>query len=367
MLNELVRQTIAWEEWIITGCCIFVTLFQTMLGLNILRTRAIVSKILSLVLYGHMQYHNDTIIKTQEDFFIKICTSHFIVRFVCERELETENKLLYFDPTHSYGRQHCVFLVLQMLNRRPRGPLCWVMAFFTASYQHLLWTPIQSGAPSPFSLVWLSLPQLVYNSIRSLTAWLLSWLSYIIVERPLSHLLDFWNRMLDRHQAEITVMQFTGHSLPVHQSMSVPWEFFTSSHFISQFPPTRFPLITAIRMCHFLPVYHSEWHFWPGRRSKYHTGRFFCLKITGCFLIWPLTRCNLEKKRFWQISIKTKDKKKCDMLFIKKKWMKNEIAKSKKKKKKKNFTNKNTKTTQHRRRKRRRETTFAFFFSCHQF
>ena len=41
--------------------------------------------------------------------------------------------------------------------------------------------------------------------------------------------------------------------------------FFTSSYFISQFPPTRFPLITAIRMCHFLPVHHLEWHFWPGQ------------------------------------------------------------------------------------------------------
>ena len=70
---------------------------------------------------------------------------------------------------HSYGRQRCVFLVLLMLNRRPRGPLCWVMAFFTASYQHFLWTPIQSGAPSPFGLLWLSLPHLVYNSVRSLT------------------------------------------------------------------------------------------------------------------------------------------------------------------------------------------------------
>ncbi len=67
----------------------------------------------------------------------------------------------------------------------------------------------------------------------------LSWLSYIIVQRPLSRLLDFWNRMFDRHYAEITVMQFTGHSLPVHQSMSVPWELFSSSHFISQFPPTH--------------------------------------------------------------------------------------------------------------------------------
>ena len=50
------------------------------------------------VLYCHMQYHNDTIIKqTQEDFFNKIFTSHFIARvrkgysrFACERELGTE-------------------------------------------------------------------------------------------------------------------------------------------------------------------------------------------------------------------------------------------------------------------------------------
>ena len=45
-------------------------------------------------------------------------------------------------------------------------------------------------------------------------------LNYIIVRRPL----DLWNRMFNRHQAEITVMQFRGHSLPVHQSMSVPWD-----------------------------------------------------------------------------------------------------------------------------------------------
>ena len=44
--------------------------------------------------------------------------------------------------------------------------------------------------------------------------------------------------------------------------------FFTSSHFISQFPPTQFPLITAIRMCHFLPVRQLEWHFWPGQKVK---------------------------------------------------------------------------------------------------
>ena len=37
-----------------------------------------------------------------------------------------------------------------LLNRRPRGPaLCWMMAFFTASYQQLLWTPNQSGPQGP--------------------------------------------------------------------------------------------------------------------------------------------------------------------------------------------------------------------------
>ena len=39
--------------------------------------------------------------------------------------------------------------------------------------------------------------------------------------------------MFGRHQAEITVMQFTGHSLPVHQFMTVPRDF-TLSHIVSQ-------------------------------------------------------------------------------------------------------------------------------------
>ena len=99
--------------------------------------------------------------------------------------------VIFWPP--SYGRQHCVFLILLMLNRRPWGPLCRVLAFFTASYQHLLWTPTHQGPDGPFGLMWLYLPHLVYNSSPTLTGtvWLLSWLSYIIVQRPLSSLLDF--------------------------------------------------------------------------------------------------------------------------------------------------------------------------------
>ena len=159
-----------------------------------------------------------------------MCTSLFICKgskrllkiYVWEgARARTETAIFW---PHSYGCQRCVFLVLLMLKRRPRGRLCWVMAFFTASYQHLLWTPTHQG-PKPFGQVWLSLPHFVYNSVRlqlELT-WLLSWLSCIIVKRPLDRLLDLWNGIIDRHSAEITVIQFTGHSLSVHQSMSVSW------------------------------------------------------------------------------------------------------------------------------------------------
>ena len=34
-----------------------------------------------------------------------------------------------------------------------------------------------------------------------------------------------WNGMFDGHRVEITVIQFTDHSLPVHQFATVPWEF----------------------------------------------------------------------------------------------------------------------------------------------
>ena len=67
--------------------------------------------------------------------------------------------------------------------------------------------------------------------------------------------LNLWNGMFDRHQAEITVMQFTGHSLPVYLSMSIPWDFYLVPFFQPR-PPTRFLLKTTIGMSHFLPVHH---------------------------------------------------------------------------------------------------------------
>ena len=151
----------------------------------------------------------------------------------------------------------CLSCSLGLLNWRPR-----VLASFTASYQHLLRTSTHQGPKAPSA--WCGFPYHISSITPSTQLPCRTQLSYIIVQCPL----DVWNRMFNRHQVEITVMQFRGHSLPVHQSMSVPWEFFSSSHFISQFPPMRFPLLTAIGMCHLLPVHHLEWHFGPGQKVK---------------------------------------------------------------------------------------------------
>ena len=193
---------------------------------------------------------------------LTIFTSHFIVR-VRKGLLKVCMLEGVGDRTETYSR-HVVFLVLWCSTGGPEATLLgdgFLYGILSASSPDLN----LSGPKGPSGLMWLSLPHLASNSVRSSTQLARrTQLSYIIVRCPL----DLWNRMFNRHQAEITVMQFRGHSLPVHQSMSVPWEFFSSSHFISQFPPTRFPLITAIRMCHLLPVHHLGMAFLAGSKGQ---------------------------------------------------------------------------------------------------
>ena len=182
---------------------------------------------MQLVLYSHIctQHHNDTINKqTQEDFLINICTSHFIVRvrkgysgFACEREFETEHNCNILTPTLM-----AVSVVSFLFSWCSTGGLAaQLSAGWWLSLLHLI--SIFSGpqlimAPEgPFGRVWLSLPHLVYNSPPAVTV-----LTSVLTELYKSSApTQSPTRSLKSH-----VMQFTGHSLPVHQSMSVPWEFF---------------------------------------------------------------------------------------------------------------------------------------------
>ena len=134
------------------------------------------------------------------------------------------NRTAIFQPPLLWLSVLCLSCSPGLLNWRPSSLLDDGFLYCILSATSL--DPNSIGGPSPFGLVWLSLLHLIYNSIRSPTVWLLSWLSYIIVQHPLNCPLNLWNGMFDRHQAEITVMQFRGHSLPVHQTMSVSWDFF---------------------------------------------------------------------------------------------------------------------------------------------
>ena len=162
------------------------------------------------MLYSHLQHHNDTIIKQtqvqrrsdkmQEDFFNNIFTSHFIARVrkgcwrvACERMLETEHKLHILTPLLWPSR--CEFLVLLMLGSTPsglsEGPHRSGVAFSTTFGLYCLevcWQ--QHWDPNSTELNNNSTP----------------------TQSPTGSL----NRIFNRHQAEITVMQFRSYSLPVH-------------------------------------------------------------------------------------------------------------------------------------------------------
>ena len=191
-------------------------------------------------------------------------------RFACERELETEHNCNILTPT-LMAISVVSFLFFWCSTG---GPVAQLSAGWWLSLLHLI--SIFSGpqlirAPSPFGLVWLSLPHLVY--LRPISNWNSNCLTSVLTELYNS---STPTRFLKSH---VWSSSSGNNCHAVHRS-SLFWcislwvyhgNFFSLSHFISQFPPTRFPLITAIRMCHFLPVHHLEWHFWPGRRSKCHT------------------------------------------------------------------------------------------------
>ena len=168
-------------------------------------------------------------ITTSEDFFKKICTSHFIVRVrkgllrvLLWEGVGDRTELQYINP-HSYGRQRCVFLVLQGCSTG--GPWAQLSAERWLFLPHLIsnFSGSQLNRVPRAPSAWCGFPYYI-SSLLQLSDFLSSQ-SYIIVQRLLNRQLNPWNGTFDRHQAEITVVQFRGQSLSVHQSMSVPWKF----------------------------------------------------------------------------------------------------------------------------------------------
>ena len=75
------------------------------------------------------------------------------------------------------------------------------------------------------------------------------------------HFCSLWNGMFDRHRVEITVMQFTDHSLPVHQSVTVPWDF----------NPVPYCQPSSSTLMEYALPPSLEWHVWP-TKTQYLQG-----------------------------------------------------------------------------------------------
>ena len=243
------------------------------------------------VLYTHVPYHNDTMIKThagitdamimtdamiktQEDFFIKIFTSHFIARvrkgcvgFYCEREPETEHNWNILAPK-LWSATLCLSSPDPNSIRAPEGPLGGgVFPYHISSTSDSNWLELNSTQLSLLfnssALYYLQTPTQWYGHASTPPQFLL-----ISGDQDMSLPLflewPMWSPSSGNNCHAVQRSLSSGAS--VYES--IIGFFFISSHFISQFLPTRFLLITAIRMCHFLPVHHLEWHFWPGQKVK---------------------------------------------------------------------------------------------------
>ena len=196
-----------------------------------------------VLLHAHLQYHNDTIIKTDAR---RLLYKYIYLSLYCKGSKRVTQGLRVRGSWRSnitgiswplllWPSALCLSCSPGLLNRRPRAhsagwwlSLLHLISIFSrpqlirAQMAPSAWC----GFPCHISSITPSNLQLNWHCLQLNCHWLLSWLSYIIVQRPHHRPLDLWNRMFNRHQAEITVMQFRGHSLPVHQSMSVPWDFF---------------------------------------------------------------------------------------------------------------------------------------------
>ena len=161
-------------------------------------------------------------------------------------------ELQHIDP-HSYGHQRSVSLVLKGCSTGGPGAHS---AGCGLPLPHLVTngSDLQtlSGVPrTPSAGWWLSLPHLVSNSSDLQLTDFLSSPSYIIVQSPIQSL--EW----------LVWSSSSGNNChALHRSLSSGASIYecTMGFYLVSYcqpsPPKRFLLITAIGMCHFLPVHH---------------------------------------------------------------------------------------------------------------
>ena len=127
-----------------------------------------------------------------------------------------------FGP-RSYGRHRCVFLVLYGCSTehwestlRGAGFSYYNASMSVCNYTacHQLYSPVCALAClNSSALYYLQTPTRWYGHASTTTS--------DILGAGMCHFRFLWNGLCEPHRAEITVIQFRGHSLPVRQSMRV--------------------------------------------------------------------------------------------------------------------------------------------------
>ena len=113
----------------------------------------------------HVHAESTTHNKDERGLLLEKYTSHFIVRFACERELETEQRLQHIDLPAPPDIAVCRSRSPGLLNRGPGSPASPEHVLIPASSHQLVWSPNSMGVPgAPSAGWWLSLPHLVSNS-----------------------------------------------------------------------------------------------------------------------------------------------------------------------------------------------------------
>ena len=121
----------------------------------------------SHIIHIHMHAEHNLLntIKTSEHSSLKKYTSHFIERVMCERELETEQRLQHIDP-HSYGHK-----IVSFPFSSAAKPRAWEPSFSGtwSSSQHLLSNSQSEVMSAPSARCWFSRLHLFSNYLNFLS------------------------------------------------------------------------------------------------------------------------------------------------------------------------------------------------------
>ena len=203
--------------------------------------------------YIHVEYILTQWIKTSKDFLKKNIPLTLFERVVCVSESWRPNKdcKILTSPAPP-DIAVCRSRSPGLLNRGPGGPASLGHVLIPESSHQLVWSPNSLGVPrAPSTGWWLSLPHLVSNSSNLQLTHFSSSPSYIIVQSP--------TQSLEWH---VWSSSNGNNCHAVHRSLSSGASVYecTMGFYLAPFfqpsPPTRFPLITVIGMCHFLRVHH---------------------------------------------------------------------------------------------------------------